>query len=401
MERMIKGRVGLISREPFFATLALSQLTMIEDTTCKTTWCDGRRLGFNPEHVMSMDSVDQVESILAHHVTTCALGHPFRRGGRDEKTWNEASDHVVNGYISKAGFKLPDGSLYDSRFDGQYIEQVYHQLKQEEMPEEEGDDDQTQEPGDAGAGDGTGSEGDGDPTPGDAAGAGATGEVRDATSEGGSDASEAELAEQSKDWETAVAQASQAARGAGRLSGNAEHLANTALSPKVDWREALQRKLKSRSKDDYSFRRPSKRSYTMGFILPSLDAPRCGPLGFAIDVSGSIRQSEIDQFIAEIEDARQTVNPKRVHVWAFDDGITGEFVFEAGEPVEIERLRKGGGTSFVAPVEKANELEEQLEILVFLTDLDSSRFAPEPDYEVVWITTLRTEAPYGDVIRMV
>ena len=417
MERMIKGRVGLIQREPFFATLALEKLTLIEDAKAKTTWCDGRRLGFNPEHVLAQDSLDQIESVWAHHVATCALGHPFRRGARDEKLWNDASDHVVNGYIQKAGFKLPDGSLYDGRFDGMYVEQVYHQLKQEQMPPQEDGNDGDSQGGDdvqgagASAGDGPqngdpdGRRGDSGPdpaTPGSADGDGvdATGEVRDATSEGGDDASEADAAEQAKDWETSVAQAAQAALGAGRLSSPAEHLAKQGLATRVDWREALQRLLKAKSKDDYSLRKPHKRSYIMGFIVPSLDAPRCGPLAFAIDVSGSISKQEKDQFIAEIEDARLTVNPERIHVWAFADGITHELVFENGEPVEIERLIGTGGTSFVEPVQRANDLEVQPEVLVYLTDLDSSSFASEPDYPVVWVTTRKTFAPYGEVIRM-
>lgn len=414
MERMIKGRVGLIQREPFFATLALEKLTLIEDAKAKSTWCDGRRLGFNPEHVLAQDSLDQVEAIWAHHVATCALGHPFRRGSRDEKLWNDASDHVVNGYIQKAGFKLPEGSLYDGRFDGMYVEQVYHQLKQEETPD--GDQQGGDGPqGAAGAGNGRAADsdraGDGDRDAGqgdrpdehgsvDGDGVDATGEVRDATGEGGDDASEADAAEQAKDWETSVAQAAQAALGAGRLSSPAEHLAKQGLATRVDWREALQRFLKAKSKDDYSLRKPHKRSYIMGFVMPSLEAPRCGPLGFAIDVSGSIPASVKDQFIAEIEDARQTVNPERIHVWAFADGITDEYVFELGEPVEIDRLKGTGGTSFTEPVNRANDLETPLEALVYLTDLDSSEFASEPDYPVVWVTTRKTEAPYGEVIRM-
>lgn len=422
MQRMIKGRVGLIAREPFFATLALEKLTLVEDAKCESTWTDGRRLGFNPERILKADSIDELEAIWAHHVATCALGHPFRRGARDEKLWNEASDHVVNGYITKAGFKLPEGSLYDQRFDGMYVEQVYHQLKQEQMPPEEGDDDGDSKGGTDSAGVGGGDDtGDMEPTDdpsagkpsvpgdrsgaaGDGAGAAATGEVRDATSEDGSSdnqpASEAELAEQAKDWETCVAQAEQAARGAGRLSADVERMAKSAVAPRVDWREALQRLLKAKSKDDYSLRRPHKRSFTMGFIMPSLDAPRCGPLGFAIDYSSSIRQHEVDQFSAEVEDARATLNPEKIIVMIFTTSVVQYLEFNPGEPIELPPVRSGGGTDFAPPVIRMNECETPPEVLVYLTDLDCSSFAPEPEYPVVWVTTLKTEAPYGEVIRM-
>lgn len=421
-ERMIKGRIGLIAREPFFAQLALEKLTLVEDAKCKTTWTDGRRLGFNPEYVLAADSIGKLEAVWAHHVATCALGHPFRRGARKEDKWNEASDHVVNDYIQKAGFALPEGSLYDPRFDGMYVEQVYKLLTEEQ----EGDDD-GQGTGGAGSAPGAGSDasrgndvpeagsapagsGRGDPSesgegPGDGAGVDATGEVRDATSEDGASedqpASPSELADQADDWRTAVAQAEQAARGAGKIGGETERLAKAARDAKVNWAEALQRLLKARAKEDYTLRRPHRRSYLIGAVMPSLMSEACGTLAFGIDYSGSTTQENINQFTTEVEEARLALNPERVIVYVFDDGIRQTLEFGPGEPIEVPAVRAGGGTSFVHPVLACNELEIEPEVLVFLTDLDSSKFAPEPTYPVVWVTTGKTFAPYGDVIQMI
>lgn len=384
MQRMIKGRVGLIAREPFFATLALSKLELIEDSSCESSWVDGRRLGFNPDRVLAADSMDEIEAIWAHHVATCALGHPFRRGAREIKLWNEASDHCVNSYITKAGFHLPEGSVYDSRFDGMYAEQIYTQLAQERQPPESDN-------------------GGGQSESGDDSSAQATGEVRDAPSGDEAEqqpASPAEMAEQEGDWQTAVAQAAQAARGAGKLGGGTDRIAQAGVSPRVEWREALQRLLRARSKDDYNLRKPSRRHMMFGLLVASLDSPRCGPLAFAIDYSGSIQQSQIDQFTAEVQDAAATLNPERVIVLAFDHGVKSVLEFAPSEPIELPPVCSGGGTSFIEPVLKMNDYEVEPEVLVFLTDLDSSRFAPEPDYPVVWVTTQPGTAPYGEIINM-
>ena len=421
---MLKARVGLLSKEPMFGHLAM-KLDLVEDSKCETSWTDGRRLGFNPEWLAGVETIAELESIMAHHVATCALSHPFRRGTRDAKLWNEASDHCVNEYVTKAGFSLPAGSTYDPKYDGMYVEQVYAQLKVEQGDGEDGPQDQ---PGADGApgqdGDGTGSggqrggdqsggdqpgesdDGESGDSPGDADGADSgqgaspTGEVRDATGEDGEAASDAERADQEADWSTSVAQAAQAAKGAGRLSGDAERLALAAAQPRVDWREALQRLLRARAKEDYSMRRPNKRLMPFGLIAPSLDSVRCGPLGFAVDYSSSITQSNVDQFTAEVEDARATIRPESVVVMVFTTDVVKVLEFGDGEPIELPPVRSGGGTDFAPPILAFNEREVQPEVVVYLTDLDCSSFAPEPEYPVVWVSTKPGNPPYGEVIQM-
>lgn len=107
LERIQKARTGLIINEPFFGTLAL-RLDLKEDPTTKTCWTDGKTLGFNPEWTESLP-MHQLESVFAHQVLTCALGHHLRRNGRDPKTWNDASDYAVNTELKRAGFDLPEG----------------------------------------------------------------------------------------------------------------------------------------------------------------------------------------------------------------------------------------------------------------------------------------------------
>lgn len=412
LERMQKARTGLIVNEPFFGTLAL-RLDLKEDPKTKTSWTDGKTLGFNPEWSSDLP-MHQLEAVFAHHVLTCALGHHLRRGGRDPKTWNDASDYAVNTELKKAGFALPDGSLLDPQYDGLHTEAIYSALHQQ--PDDSGQS--------GGSGVGQGGQGQsspkGQPQPGEQSqgqqpdagaeagegqpqsgkGSDATGDVRDAPGEDGGEADEASIAEQEADWQIAVAQAAQIARGAGKLPGGIERDVLAFLNPKVSWREALQRYFQRRSKDDYNWSRPNRRYLSSGIYLPSLDSQRVGTIAWAIDLSGSITQVQIDQFAAEMEEVRISLRPEKVLVMLHDTLVRGEVLTFSPEDEIIIKTKAGGGTAFDDPPRKLEELSEIPEVLVYLTDLDGSRFGPEPDYPVLWVSTLKEKAPFGEVIMM-
>lgn len=405
MERVIRGRVGLITREPFFGMLALDRLTLVEDPKAETHWVNGRQFGFNPEWSLKTP-IGEIETALAHQVLTCALGHPFRRGARDAKLWNEASDTVVNLELKKAGFSLPDDAQVDPNFEGKYAEEIYATLKlmQPDPEEEGGGKGDNQRDFQSGPG-GGGPDYDTRDKEGQDAPANSMGEVRDAP--GGEDgdeaneqpASAAKMAEQEADWQTSVAQAAQAARGAGKLSGDMERNVSSMLNAKVAWQEALQRLILSRAKDDYSWAKPNRRLLPFGVYAPSMDSPRCGVLAFAVDGSGSITQTMFDQAAAEVEAARDILKPEKVVVLLFDTAVRQVDVFHEHTPIEI-KMQGGGGTRFDEPIRILDELGVTPEVLVYLTDLDSTVFAPEPAYPVIWVSTSKTVAPYGDVIKV-
>lgn len=395
MERMVKARSGLCASEPFFWTLA-TRLEFIADEKTKTTATDGRKLRFNPEWAEATP-MPELEAVIAHHVLSCALGHPLRREGRDAKTWNDASDYVVNAELQRAGFQLPEGSLLDPRFDGMHTEMVYKQLKDEQSEEQQGDD-QNQAGGDD---QGQGSSGQSGQEPGDPSGKGddATGHFDDATGEDGQPADAAERAEQEEEWQVAVAQAAQVAKACGKLPGGIERAVDELLNPKVNWREALQRYFKQRAKDDYSWSRPNRRFAHRGLYLPSLDGMKIGKLAFAIDMSGSIGQDEINQFCSEMEDVRRTIKPEEVIALCFDTQVKEVLRFGEDDPIEV-KAHAGGGTAFDDPPRVLEELGIEPEALVYLTDLDSSAFPPEPPYPVLWVSNFKQHAPFGDVIMM-
>ena len=411
LQRMQKARAGLITQHPFFGMLAL-RLDLVEDEKVESHVINGKTLRFNPTWAEALP-MDELEASVAHQVLTCALGHHLRRNGRDEKVWNEASDYAVNAELTQGGgFRLPPGSLVDQdgRFKGLHTEAIYAKLKEAEA--------ETPPPGGAGAPDKNGSpnpgngqegpgepggnadtlaqdpndpqDGPGDPQPG--SGASATGSFEDAPGDA------AEQAEQEADWQTAVAQAAQASRAAGKLPGSIERSLDGFLNPKVAWQEALQRYFRQRARDAFSWSRPNRR-YAPALYLPSLDSQKIGDVAVAVDCSGSINQGALNQFVAEIEDIRQSIRPPRVVVMMFDTQVRATFEFGPDEPIKLQ-TRAGGGTAFDDPPRHLEEIGVQPEVLIYLTDLDSSVFPVEPLYPVLWVSTHMARAPFGEVIRM-
>lgn len=410
MQRMQKARAGLVASQPFFGTLAY-KLELVEDPTCKTLWTDGRSLGFNPQWCDDLP-MPQLEAVFAHEVLHCASGHQLRRGTRDAATWNDACDHAVNHELKRAGFDLPEGVLMDPQYDGMHAEAIYRALREaEQQQQDQDDDDQGDDNGDQ---DGQGAQGQGDqgdqggtPTPGqgDAPGApgqadGVTGSVRDAPGNEGQPADAAELEEQEADWRAAVAQAAQVARACGKLPGGVERAVERFLNPKVDWREALQRYFLARAKDDYNWNKPNRRLLAVDVYMPTLDSQRIGKVAVAIDMSGSIDQETIDQFCGELAEIRDGVKPEEILILGFDTTVKGDVVHVTkDDPVKFTRL-SGGGTAFDDPPRVLADMDVVPEVLVYLTDLDSSTFGPEPEYPVLWVTTRKTKAPFGEVIEM-
>jgi len=67
--------------------------------------------------------------ILAHEYLHAALRHDVRCDGRNHKLWNVACDYVVNAWLVEMGIgDMPEDLLYDPRFNGMSVEEVYDEL---------------------------------------------------------------------------------------------------------------------------------------------------------------------------------------------------------------------------------------------------------------------------------
>jgi predicted metal-dependent peptidase len=387
------ARTALVLDQPFWGSLAL-RLKVVEDPTCKTAWVDGVTLGYSPTFIESLTHAETVGT-LAHEVSHCALGHPWRRAGRDLKRWNVACDHAINPMLAASGFLLPEGGLLDPANDGKTAEWIYDRLPVG-PPEGDGagvEDDATgpEEPdGQAGGEKGEGRA----PTTGVGAAAGpceAPGEVRDAPADVPEGQTEA-------DWQQAVQQAAAAARQRGNLPGAAERFARDAARPRVDWRSVLRRFVTAAARADYSWMRPSGRYLARGLYLPALRSEQVRPIIVAVDTSGSVDDVTLAQFTAEITAIAEDVQPERVVVIYADAVVQGVEEFEPGDPIKLTP-RGGGGTRFEPVFDAVRERYDDPACVIYLTDLAGSFPDAEPDVPVLWaVTGKRRAAPFGEVV---
>ena len=378
-KKFVRARITLLNHQPFFGQIALNTPVIFTDSI-ETMGVDGVSLFVNPKFVEEKSQAELC-GVIAHECLHVALLHPTRRGQRDPKKWNIATDHAVNLELLKAiraddGYlmELPSDCLADPQYEGMSADTIYNRL-----PDDKGDD--GDQPGDQ-----PGNQ------PGDSPGdTGGCGEVFDAPADVSVEEIEAEIKQR-------VVQAAHSARAQGKLPGNMESMIDDMLKPVVDWKSKLREHFERVFPSDYSWMRPNRRFLHEGLYLPGVEKDGTGHIVVGVDTSSSVSDDEIKQFISEINSICEDVVPEKVtviychtNVWAVDE-------FEADEDFTV-RPRRGGGTEFVPVFEEIEKRGIQPKALIYLTDLGCNGYPTTPSYPVIWGATDRySTPPFGEVI---
>jgi predicted metal-dependent peptidase len=449
--RFERARMGLILDAPFFGSLIV-RLPVIEDDKVPTFQTNGKRILYNRAYANTLTDAE-LRYVFCHEIMHCSMGHLWRMAGRDAETWNKACDYVVNqmldDYAAGVQGRVPWSRPKDvldvadaPQYRGLAPEEIYRMMRDDQQqkqppppqpgpsdeqggepengdgPPESGkgppekadgppDANAKAEPGDGGIGDFEAPPPDDDPQPGAEAGA------------------ESGLEE---DWEIATVQAERIANMKGNCPGAASHLVNEMKAPKVSWRDVLREFIRQNAKNDWSFRRPNRRHLARGFVLPSLHSERMGRLVAAFDSSGSTRRFVAD-FQAEVQAALDECQPERIDVIVCDAKVQCVQSFEPGDVVTID-AKGGGGTDFrpvfdiiedpprrrgfgnregrpgeqEAKEHGLEEFDEPPVCMVYLTDLDGSFPAKEPEYPVLWCVppgvSVSRKVPFGEIVAV-
>lgn len=377
-ERLSRARVQLVRQQPFFGCLALN-LTLRADDQQKTMETDGREIAYSPAYVERLTDAE-LRAVIAHEVMHCALQHMTRRGERRPELWNRAADYSINGDLRRAGFTLPAGAPYETRFDGKSAEEIFATLDREEQKQG------ASKP----APSGSPQSGDKDP--------GGCGSVKDAAAPH----EPAKAQEIAARWEVATAQALAVAKAhnAGSLPGYLARLAQEAAAPRIDWREQLRRFVDSAARADYSWTRPNRRFIGSGFYLPGIQPDGLTRLVAIVDTSGSITDADLDAFRAEIAAAMEDGAADALTVIYTDTDVKGVQEFTRGDQIALEP-KGGGGTDFRAVMAKLDEIAPDASAVLFLTDLAAASFGDQPAAPVLWVATSSLPAPpFGETIRL-
>lgn len=395
LDKLARARTTLVLDHPFFGILAL-RLRLLEAKGIGTMGVDGKAIHFDPSFVDELEFLELV-GVVAHKVLHVALLHPFRRGERDHKRWNDACDYAINQILIDAGFKLPEDRLLDSAYAGLSAEEIYARLPQGSSGGDNGG-------SDSGGGDPDPS-GDDNPDPnGDSSedddnqGQCPWGIVMDAPPEDGEGkATQAELQRQAAEWLAAATQAAAIAKRQGNLPDRLESMIEEIKQPSVPWQAVLRRYLEAIFPSDYSWSRPNRRHIANGLYLPSVIKDGTGELVVAVDTSGSVSDAELTQFAGELSSIVADVKPSSTHVIYCDAGIAEVQTYGPGDAIAFSAKGRGG-TSFRPPFEWVAENGIVPKCFIYLTDLEGD-FPDEPPYPVIWASLKEGhEAPFGNTV---
>jgi predicted metal-dependent peptidase len=380
LDKISHSRTRLLLDSPWFGSLCMR--LRVEEGDCKTMQTDGTRLQFNPQTVDEWTGAE-LTGVLAHEVMHCALLHPYRKGGRDHKLWNQACDYAINQILATQGFTMPKGVLLDPRFADMGAEQIYAILEKEQQEKQD-------EPGGSSEGEGEGEdEQPGQvvaPQPGDGDG-----------QQGGS--GEQEMT--ATDWQIATEQATAIAKKAGRLPGDADRAVQANRASETNWREILRRFVEQTVPSDYSWTMPNRRYISAGIYLPGTLRENMPRLAVAVDTSGSIGSAELEIFAAELTQILHEARPEGIDVIYCDVAVKHAESFFPDDPEIKLAAQGGGGTAFQPVFDHVATQNDTPAALIYFTDLDGP--APQqPEYPVLWVTTEATNRDgfFGETVRL-
>lgn len=382
----------LILDKPFLGALVL-RLPMIEADAqwCRTTATDARSFYYNPDYIDAL-SLEQTQFVLAHEALHCALSHFARRQHRNKMRWDVACDLAVNPLLLQDGLKPPPGALHLAQFDGMTAEEIYPCLDENDDDEPmdqhlyDNDDKQQRGAGGGGSGEGRPRESQGEQ--------GGQGEPECQGAAQPPPLSDAERERLTVQWRQRMAGAAQQAMQAGKLGGLMARLVDHLLQPQLPWRMLLARYLTAVGRDDYNYTRPSRREGEA--IMPSLRSSQLDVV-VMLDTSGSISDSEMREFLAEVDAIKGQVRA-RIVLHACDAQLAddGPWEYDVWEAFKLPReFRGGGGTDFRPPFDWLAARERRPDLVIYFTDAEGSFPACEPDYPVLWLVKGRAKVPWG------
>jgi predicted metal-dependent peptidase len=361
-----KALTRMISRVKFFGYLGLQMRPRMaephEGVPTAGIAPDGTVV-INPDFFLPL-SIKEAAGVLAHEACHPGLHFWGRKGSRNHLLFNIAHDLSFNFMIEEmAGgeIELPKGALLDPKFHGMAAEAIYSHLQKGDQGTPGITNIKCKGGGDInidvnGGGDGTGGE--------------AYGDCREdlSSTKDGKKAARGDKGAQQKlsnNWKINIAQAAQAhekSNGKGSLPAGLRRYIDNLLHPKLEWEEELRRWCGENGKpDDYSFRRPSRRSYGIGTVLPGLYSAGMPDVMLLIDSSGSMSTAEIKRGISEAHGILEALDCE-IRVMVCDAAVHVDMTVEDAMDIEI---KGGGGSSFIPAFEAIHETGFQGAVICF------------------------------------
>lgn len=359
VEQLIQKDHVALMKDPKYCLY--SGIIMIGKTEVRddvpTACTDGRNTYYGREYVGKLAS-NKRKGVILHENLHKAFRHTtvWKHLFKENATLaNMACDYVINLMIMDGDnnfVSLPEGALLDPKYKGMDAGTVYRMLKEEAK------------------GGTINVKTVGDPDGKDVPVVEVSNGLDEHDWEGAEGMSNEEKETLAKDIDQALRQG---AILAGKMSANVPREISEVLQAKVDWREALREFITSfcADKDESTWRRPSRRWIGQDVYMPSMIGESVGRIVIGIDMSGSIGEEEVGQFLGEVQNICERVKPEGIDLLYWDTRVCQHEKYEQDQLDNLlssTKPRGGGGTDPQCIVDYMNNKKIKAECAVILTD---------------------------------
>jgi len=391
VEQLIQKDHVALMKDPKYCLY--SGIIMIGRTEVKddvpTACTDGRNTYYGREYMSKLASSKR-KGVILHENLHKAFRHTtvWKHLFKENPTMaNMACDYVINLMImdgDNSFVSLPDGALLDHKYKGLDAGTVYRMIKEEAK--------------------------------------GGTVHVKRVGDQEGKDVPVVEVSNglDEHDWESAEGMSNeekealakdidqalrQGAILAGKMSANIPREISEVLQAKVDWREALREFITSfcADKDESTWRRPSRRWIGQDVYMPSMIGESVGRIVIGIDMSGSIGEEEIGQFLGEVQNICERVKPEGIDLLYWDTRVCQHEKYEQDQLDNLlssTKPRGGGGTDPQCIVDYMGKKKIKAECAVILTDGYVSSWGEGWSCPTLWGITTDVTSQIGKTVHV-
>lgn len=393
--KLARACTRLMIKHPFFGSLVYQHELELTDAV-PTAAATKDRMMFNPEFLERV-TPEELVFLVAHEVMHIVFAHAIRRGNRDPEIYNIACDAVINEILIEEGVgDFIDGGVRMPGAQGKTSENIYNELMKHAKKSKKGGSSKESGNGSEGA-DGGMSLGRDAPVRGKLT----IKDIRPEDSKGvtPSEAKKAELEGKMK-----IGQAAALARMQGKMGSGLSRLVDQLLQSKVPWYDVLERYMVSKAEQAYNWNRPHKRMLNIAYMPSRQRFPSMGEVVIGIDVSGSISDKEVAQYLGHCQAIFEQCHPAKVYVVYCTTEVEAVDEFEHGEDIVPRRNVWCGGTDMRRIMHWIDDHDVEPDVCITFTDgyTDYPNDSEVP-CDLLWVlsTEYRPRDPKGEVIYAV
>jgi len=382
---------AMLNSDPFHSAMLMDmeivEATELNDKPMPTACTDGfRKIWLNPDFIATM-TPSQGAFVVAHEIQHKLLLYPMRVKDlmRSEPDFapalmNVAQDFLINAQLDHAGYPVAQLSKEQGSYTVQeYIDAINAQVLGSKAGENHKGGfmfdpsvrtDQTTEsiyntlfkniP---------------DPPPEDQSGiAGSGNDVLMGEYDKTCKAEGLTQGQAKQQAQTEIVSAAQSAmaRDPGSVPGNVKAMLESYAKPSNNWRAVLRQFMSGRARNDWSMRRPSRRTGAtingQTVLRHSMDSTCPDCIAIIVDTSGSVSDVELQQGLAEIQSISKRVKPQKTVVISIDTTVNAVDEYRAGQKISTLQTNGRGGTIMDPAFQYVIDKQLRPECIIVLTD---------------------------------